>query len=285
MGGTRKRLILDEFIFRSNNIHRFKYDYSKSKYKNIDTNIIISCPIHGDFQQTPKAHFRGFGCRKCSRNALKTTDWFVNSAKNICGDRYDYSLSRYRGIDKSVKIICKIHGEFLQTPYQHINMKRGCPKCGGSFPLNIHLFVKRSKTIHGNLYDYSDVIYKNACEKIKLRCNRCNKTFFQRPYAHMNGAGCPHCCHTISKREVAFLDYLKIPENKRQHKIHSFYVDGIDGINVYEFLGDYWHGNPILYKSQEMNESAKKTYGELYNETTNRFDKIRKLGYKIFYIW
>jgi len=56
MGGARKRLTLEEFIFRSNNIHISKYDYSKSIYKNINSNIIVSCPIHGDFYQSPKAH-------------------------------------------------------------------------------------------------------------------------------------------------------------------------------------------------------------------------------------
>lgn len=61
----RQRLSTSEFIDKANIIHNFKYYYNKTNYIDTDTEVIITCPIHGDFLQKPKNHLQGKGCKKC----------------------------------------------------------------------------------------------------------------------------------------------------------------------------------------------------------------------------
>ena len=57
---------------------------------------------------------------------------FEQKARDLHGDRYDYSNVNYTGANTKVTIICSEHGEFQQTPSKHVNCKHGCPKCGGT---------------------------------------------------------------------------------------------------------------------------------------------------------
>ena len=87
-----------------------------------------------------------------------------------------------------------------------------------------------------------------------------------------------------SKIEKEFLDYLGVEQ--RNIPITPYIVDGIRGNTVYEFLGDYYHGNPEIFKNQqELNRKVKKTFSELYIKTFDRFDKLKKKGFEIKYIW
>lgn len=120
----------EQFIIDANKIHNFKYDYSKVKYKNTRDKVIITCKIHGDFQQTPNAHLTAkSSCPRCCNNIKHTNESFIEKAISIHGNKYDYSKINY--INNSIKliIICPIHGEFSQSAKGHINSKNGCPKC------------------------------------------------------------------------------------------------------------------------------------------------------------
>lgn len=71
---------------------------------------------------------RGQGCPKCyGRN--KSTEEFILEAKLVHGNKYDYSKAQYKTNQTKVCIICPEHGEFWQTPNNHVNHKRGCPVC------------------------------------------------------------------------------------------------------------------------------------------------------------
>jgi len=143
--------------------------------------------------------------------------------------------------------------------------------------------------MHGNNYDYSYMKYETTEIKIKIKCNTCNRIFNQRPINHMRGDGCPYCSYNISIPEIEFLNYCNIPNNKehRQKYIKPYKPDGYDSSTntICEFLGDYWHGNPDKFKSTYFNQRCKKTAGELYIETINKFDALKSLGYNIKYIW
>ena len=65
------KLTIEQFIERSNKIHNNFYDYSKVDYKKIKTPVTITCPVHGDFDQTPDSHLR-HGCAKCAGKLKKT---------------------------------------------------------------------------------------------------------------------------------------------------------------------------------------------------------------------
>lgn len=115
------------FIEKSNKIHDGKYSYEKTKFLNSRSKVIITCPIHGDFLQSPNKHLCGCGCPKCAKRFMNQ-EYFVEKAVIIHGKKYDYSKSNYVSAKNKVIIICPEHGEFLQTPDDHL-FGKGCPKC------------------------------------------------------------------------------------------------------------------------------------------------------------
>lgn len=121
-----------QFIIDAKAVHGNKYDYSKSKYVGALEKITITCPIHGDFEQSAADHTSGKkGCIKCGRdNITKSLDDFKKQSHSIHGGKYDYSLiSEYTSNMNKVKIICPDHGVFEQRPYCHTIKQQGCPEC------------------------------------------------------------------------------------------------------------------------------------------------------------
>ena len=193
-----------EFIEKAKKIHGDKYDYSNVEYKNSITKVCIKCPEHGEFWQSPKYHLRGSGCYQCGINKLKQKrpyvpkpskrlkkDDFIERAIEIHGNKYDYSKANCVNATTKVSIICPEHGEFWQTPMNHLK-GHGCPYCSGNAKLSTKTFVDRAYKIHGDRYDYSKVEYKNANTKVCIICPE-HGEFWQVPHAHLDGQGCPIC--------------------------------------------------------------------------------------------
>ena len=125
---------IDSFIKRAKEKHNNKYNYHKISKVDTVNKLTINCPTHGDFEQLLHHHLNGQGCPVCgtiktsSENKYNTDD-FINKAKEIHKDKYDYSKVDYIDSKTKVKITCEEHGEFEQQPYNHLRGK-GCPKCG-----------------------------------------------------------------------------------------------------------------------------------------------------------
>lgn len=125
----------NEFITRGREVHGGKYGYSLVKYKDSRTKVKIICPIHGMFEQRPYSHLQQkAGCPQCAWEQLSeqrrlSAEEFITRAREVHGDRYDYSLVEYVNNSTPVKIICSEHGVFEQTPGNHTSMKAGCPQC------------------------------------------------------------------------------------------------------------------------------------------------------------
>lgn len=127
----------EEFIQKAVKKHGYKYDYSKVEYVNAYTKVCIVCPEHGEFWQTPHSHITKHGCIKCGNiligNKLrKEKDLFIEKAREIHGDRYDYTKVEYKSARSKVCIICAKHGDFFTTPDSHLHSRSGCPKCNQS---------------------------------------------------------------------------------------------------------------------------------------------------------
>ena len=103
-------------------------------------------------------------------------DEFIERARLVHGDKYDYSKVDYKYSKEDVIIICKIHGDFLQRPGNHIRSGQGCPKCAGNINKGSQEFIEEVIKIHGNIYDYSKVDYKNANTKIIISCKIISKS-------------------------------------------------------------------------------------------------------------
>ncbi len=198
-----KRINMDIFIERSNKIHNNKFDYSLVKKYSKDK-IKIICPQHGIFEQSPNKHMNGDGCSSCSGNKKLNNNIFIERAINIHHNRYDYSLVEYDGFDNKVKIICKIHGIFEQSPNIHLSGS-GCPKCNGGSRKTTKYFIEECKNIHNDKYDYSLTNYINTKTNVKIICSR-HGVFEQLPKHHLNGSCCPSCKE--SKGEKIINEYL-----------------------------------------------------------------------------
>jgi hypothetical protein len=206
------RLTQKEFVDRAKLVHGNRYDYSQSVYVNSINQLIIICPEHGKFLQYPQVHLSGHGCTQCGRILTEksrrlTQQEFLKKCKEVHGDRYDYSKSIYKRNCETIEIICPIHGVFFILADKHINSKHGCPKCGGSVRLTQDEFVGKSKSIHGDRYDYSKSIYVNNHTKIEIICRK-HGSFWQKPNSHLDQkAGCPKC--NRSKGELIVEDWLE----------------------------------------------------------------------------
>jgi len=203
----RSKLNTQEFIKRARILHGDKYDYSKVIYVNTKTNVIIICREHGEFTQRPFNHLngKGHGCIKCGGKLKSNTQNFINKSIKIHGDKYDYSNVAYTHSSIHVTIICKIHGEFKQRPYNHLHSK-GCIKCNPKpaqyKKLNTREFIQKAISIHGNTdtstgiisckYDYSKVIYVNSKIHVTIICKE-HGEFTQLPYNHLRNIGCSKC--------------------------------------------------------------------------------------------
>ena len=190
-GGSAK-LTTDDFIAKAREVHGDKYDYSKVEYVNSKTPVCIICPEHGEFWQKPNYHLSGSGCDKCGGTYKYTTEEFIAKAREVHGDKYDYSKVKYVNASTKVCIICPEHGEFWQAPNSHLN-GRGCPKCGHeNANMTTEEFIKKARAIHGDKYDYSKVEYANANVKVCIICPE-HGEFWQLPGIHLSGHGCPKC--------------------------------------------------------------------------------------------
>ena len=119
----------ETFIEKCSTIHNNFYDYSKTIFKNLQTKVIITCPIHGDFYQRSDGHITGKGCKKCADDRLKKdTEYFIKKSNKIHNNFYLYGKTIYIEAKKEVIITCPIHGDFEQIAYNHTS-GYGCPKC------------------------------------------------------------------------------------------------------------------------------------------------------------
>lgn len=115
----------DEFVKRSRAVHGDRYAYHRAAYKDVSTKTRITCPVHGDFEQAPYKHYGGQGCGKCYVHRAAFS--FLDDAAAVHGTKYRY-LEEYKGYYVPIRIECPEHGEFAQTPSNHL-LGSGCPKC------------------------------------------------------------------------------------------------------------------------------------------------------------
>jgi uncharacterized C2H2 Zn-finger protein len=342
------KLSIEEFINKANKKHNYKFNYSKSIYINNKVKIIIICPSHGEFSQSPDSHLSGKGCAACGGKLKLTRAEFIRRSIIIHDNKYSYEKVNFVNSSTKVEIICPIHQSFLQSPTTHIY--HGCPKCGNSVKYSTIEFIEKANKKHNNKYDYSKVEYINAHKKVEIICPK-HGSFYQKPNSHLLGNGCPYCCNKltieqfiekanekhkfkylyelvnyinshipviiicskhgkfkqspnshlngrgcrkcsmncISKKEIDWILSLNNPNIISQYNIKidnkSIFVDGYDPITntVYEFYGDFWHGNPKVYNG--INWINNKSFNELYENTIKRELSIKKLGYNLITRW
>lgn len=218
----------DVFISRAVEVHGDKYDYSLSEFTHSQEDVNIVCSIHGIFSQKPWNHFLGGGCPGCSRverigkstytfkeelmckkhqklypvatgcvdcrSALsdKNLADFLDKAKEVHSDKYDYSKVKFTLMSDRVAIICPEHGEFEQSVSLHLQGNNCTPCAYKLLTKTTEEFVTQAKEKHGEFYDYSEVDYVYCYDKVKIKCPN-HGDFYQKPSSHLNGQGCTRC--------------------------------------------------------------------------------------------
>ncbi|MEY4909017.1 MAG: phage vB SenS, partial [Pseudomonadota bacterium] len=196
-----------QFTARARAIHGDKYTYTHTaEPQNIQkTRLTIVCPAHGEFEQLAYVHLRGLGCKQCGKDAAASAqrrlmtekgETFVERARAIHGDRYDYSQTVYAGTAVDCTIICPEHGPFLQTAGNHLQGQH-CGVCArrtahSKTRHDINVFVERARATHGDKYDYSHAEYRGSTAKLTIVCPE-HGAFDQVANQHIFGCGCPAC--------------------------------------------------------------------------------------------
>jgi uncharacterized phage-like protein YoqJ len=319
---------LSKFVQRAQEIHFFydddrnkipKYTYDNVNYINSITKVMITCPIHGDFPQTPPNHLKGQGCDKCFRdNQFSNTEDFIKKAQEIHffydddGNKipkYTYDNVVYVDYDTKVMITCPIHGDFPQTPMNHLSKGAGCRKCShDALKSTTEYFVQRAQEIHFFYdddrnkipkYTYDNVVYNGSFVNVMITCpihSPIHGDFPQTPDHHLRGQGCPWCNESKGEKRIKqilfekniksipFKKYddcisyrTKLGLTKRCYKLEfDFYLS--DYNTLIEFDGVYHfdekrHRKQTDYITQVLNDREKNEYTKLNNI------KLIRIGY------
>ena len=277
-----KKYNKEDFISKAIAIHGNKYHYPKVNYLNSRTKVCIICPEHGEFWQTPHNHLKGYGCRKCGQVITasareKTTDKFIEEAIKVHGNKYIYTNTIYHKWNQKVCIICPEHGEFWQTPFNHLNGS-GCPKCANEKRskanlMNISEFIKRSTLRHKGKYTYDKSVYNGVMKDIIITCP-IHGDFKQLPDCHLRGGGCPKCAKQVSKAEDKICEILKClnPQQRDRSILNGKEIDiYIPSLRIgIEYNGLWWH-------SEEL--------GKNKNYHINKLEECNKQGIKLIQIF
>lgn len=222
------------FIDKAEKLYGKKYDYSLVNYIGSSDKIIIICPKHGKFIKSPNLHLQGQGCPKCifdinNNKKYSNTENFITKSNKIHKNKYTYLKSEYKHNKEKLIITCQNHGDFLQTPHEHL-LGRGCKYCSQEsmrkkFSRTNNDFIKISKNVHNGYYDYSKVEYINTNSKVIITCPK-HGDFLQTPKIHIKGSGCSIC--NQSKGENMVMKFLN--ENNIKFEIQKTF-DNLKGIS------------------------------------------------------
>jgi hypothetical protein len=220
---------MNKFLDKCKNVHGNKYDYSLVNYVNNKTKVVIICPTHGEFEQTPDKHINSKqGCPKCSNTYKLTKKDFIDRSNKIHNNTYVYSNVNYINANTKVNITCQKHGVFKQRPSAHIN-GNGCPKCIGKNKTNEEV-IKEFIDIHGNKYNYSKVNYINTITPLKIICP-IHGEFEQTYNTHKKGHGCPNCVGRNKTTEEFIKECNIIHKNKYDYSLTN-YTKSSDKIKI-----------------------------------------------------
>lgn len=223
-----------KFEKQGKEIHNAKYTYHIESFTKMSAPTLITCPIHGDFLQTPENHiWSKQGCRKCYDEQRLgkykySREEIIEMCKKTHGDKYIYDDIVFQGMKgKMLNIRCPKHGYFDQIAYDHIR-GFGCEKC--KFENQImskDKFIKRATKVHNGLYSYNreKITYVNNHIKIPIICH-VHGEFWQTPANHLLGIGCPFCQTSKLEKEISTL--LEINNIDFVQKYHSKWLGRLE---------------------------------------------------------
>lgn len=212
---------------------------------------------------------------------------FLSRAKEVHGNKYDYSKTQYVKAKEPVIIICRKHGEFRQRPQDHILKACGCPKCKGEKTIEVHSYTKEkflelAKNKHGNKYDYSSINYINYATKIKIVCP-VHGQFEQVPKDHISGTGCPKCGRGQANKSETLTKNKFIEKANKAH-FNKYNYSKVDYINnstkvciICPDHGEFWQTPANHLQGSGCPKCKLVGQTKLYNKLKERFPNLQIL--------
>lgn len=270
--------------------------------------VAMNCAEHGCFVRTATELCTAIACPDCgARNkqehGLSSTEEFIERARQVHEDRYDYGSVQYTKSGDKVDIICPKHGLFQQVANNHLK-GHGCNACGEVRAADNHRhtqewFLEQAAQVHGDKYEYGRARYDGMKTHIIITCRK-HGDFQQTAECHLLGCGCRQCSNPpghFSQKACDWLDdmavldgiYIQHALNGGEHLIKELNkkVDGYapETGEVFEFHGSIFHGDPRVYERSVINPINKKTMGDLYDETMRQEQRLRCAGYVLHTMW
>ena len=287
----------EEFIKRAKKVHGDRYDYSKVKYINSNTKVIIICNKHGDFEQLPNNHsYRGDRCPKCA-GKYKTTEEFIKEAKIKHGDKYDYSKVKYINSNTKVIINCNKHGDFEQLPTCHLNGE-GCIKCGGNYkpttedekdkPKNENIIEQNTVENHTDIDKYNITKLKELAKEHKIPNYKKYKSENKDELVEL----IKNKLNNIVSTKLGISVEDRVPKSKINSKLeifillkkNNFVKTNNKDYEYYVICGQIGYSNS---KSKKM--TTQEDYSEIFRieytpNTKNLLHRLKEQNYKITYL-
>lgn len=267
----KTRKTREEFIVQAQAIHGDRYSYNNVNYLGDSTKVEIVCPEHGSFWQTPNKHTSAAqGCPMCAPNRPLSRELFIDQARLVHGDRYDYSLVPGGRVSGHVTIVCRQHGKFTQLPHDHLD-GHGCRACFDenrpklSFGEYLATYGRDGWTYEG---------FSGYFEPLTITCP-IHGTFVTTGDVHVNSpsGGCEGC-RSVSSPQRIVAEMLKgenVIMNTRKViaplEVDIYLPDHAVGIEV---NGLYWHRHEHLRD-------------RLYHQ--NKFEAAEKVGVHLVQFW
>jgi len=266
------------------------YTLFSMEYRNNNTKLEYKCPRGHLGAMTYRNFQQGGSCPVCSIEDRRLSYEEVERA--FADRRYKLLSTEYVNCFTKLDYRCP-RGHLGAMFYNCFQQGCSCPVCSVEDKRHSYDEVERAFADRG--YRLLSTDYLNSKTKLEYRC----------PKGHLGSmiygsfqqsSDCPICSKIsfVSKVSQKWLDCLGLAkemgisrEANLQIGDHRFRVDGFDSktSTVYEFLGDYWHGNPSMFKLDDMNDRVGKSFGQLYQETIDRIKLLEDAGYKVVYIW
>lgn len=285
-----KKLSNEEFKNRAISIHGDKFDLSRVEYIKFDSPVVVGCKKHGFGNVTASNLLKSssFGCYKCAVECRTMTGGktrsknaaieFSTKAKLIHGERYDYSLVQYLDNTTKITIVCKTHGEFEQSPSDHLS-GCGCQECKldtlkSKFVKTKEEFTALAKEVHGEIYDYSESKYNGMQYPITISCTKHGKFEVLPTNLIHNASGCPKCTHRVSSQEdklvYDFSDEIILTSDRKIVAPHELDIVFPKHNLAVEVNGRYWHSE---------------TCGKDKNYHINKTRKCSNKGITLLHFW
>ena len=275
----RKYKTVDDVIAKLRSVHGDKYDYSLVE---LEHRITLICPKHGPWTASRSDIFRGSGCAKCNHESRIgtgiTNEQFIEKARAIHGDKYDYSFCNFVGWEKPVDIFCPKHQKHnLVSPANFAITGCGTKCCmydkvALAKAHTTEKFIEDAIKVHGTRYNYSKVAYINQNEKVEIICQK-HGSFWQNPSNHKYGHGCPKCASSFadSSSEIALADSFPLFKRHDRTIIKPKELDLVshDHKLAIEVNGVYWHSSKFLPSRYHLEKT----------------DEVEAKGYQLLHFW